>query len=88
MFSIFPTLTEIPESDRIRRFVTEDGQIVRLFLNSSSDQFIRVESDTHVTCVMSDGRVDRRPVARRVRRPRTDRVWVPDGHGCGDWEYV
>lgn len=98
MFSIFPNLTEtesdLPNYNRV--FLTETGERVEITLSGTvlivrwddGQQFVRVTNDGR--CEHTDRRPTygpRRPV-RRVRRPRTDRVWVPDGVGCGDWQYV
>jgi hypothetical protein len=98
MFSIFPTLTEtetdLPLYNRV--FLTETGERVEITLDGTV-LIVRWDDERQFVRLTTDGRcehTDLRPTygprrsVRSVPRPRTDRVWVPDGHGCGDWEYV
>jgi hypothetical protein len=81
MFTIFPTLTEITETEAGRRFVTEDGIIVRLCTRTN---VVDVLGPTHTTTLFGNrGGVDRRPVGFVGSAPRVgNMVRRSDGGGC------
>lgn len=81
MFTIFPTLTEITtESQTERRFVTEDGTLVRFCVRTNT---VTVDGPTHTTTLFGNrGSVDRRPTGFVGSAPRMGMVRRSDGAGC------
>jgi hypothetical protein len=81
MFTIFPTLTEVSESETDRRFVTEDGTVVRFCVPTNT---VDVLGPTHTTTLFGNrGGVDRRPNGFVGSAPRIgNMVRRSDGGGC------